>query len=168
LETARRPAIREDDDRGEEKAGAGAHLDTIGAVALLALIASVACMATPVRVQTVRAGPFTGYVTSYDVVRRRFALRVGSYRTKSGLSQKIPWYVKTDETVGDTIVFTGVRLRPPPVRRFRQEFSTGGVFPLGQMYPSVLSPPATGCWRITVSTGDVSARMFALVRKRPR
>jgi hypothetical protein len=137
-------------------------------VTALALLAAVACMATPVRPdRSIHVGPYTGYATAYDVVRGRFALRVGSYRTRNGLSQKIPWYVKTQQAVGPTIVFTGIRLRPAPARTFRQEFPTGGLFPLGQMYPSVLSPPATGCWRITVSTGAVSARLFALVRKRP-
>ncbi len=125
-------------------------------------------MGTTVRADhTVRAGPVVGYVTGYDVVRGRFSLRVGPLRA-AGLSQKIPWYVRTDQPVGSTLLVQGVRLRPAPVRTFAEEWSTGGVFPQGHVYPSIPSPPATGCWRLTLSTGSVSVRFFALVRKAPR
>ncbi len=132
-----------------------------------ALLASLACIGTPVKAdRTIRVGPFVGYVTSYDVVRGRFSLSVGEFRAP-GLSQKIPWYVKSDQPVGPTLLVEGVRLRPAPTRSFTQEWATGGLFSQGQMYPSVFSPPATGCWRITLTTGSVSARLFALVRPAP-
>lgn len=133
-----------------------------------ALVASIACMGTPVKAHnTIRVGPFVGYATAYDVVRRRFALRVGELRAQ-GLSQKIPWYVKTDKPVGPTLSVTGVRLRPWPSQWFSQEWQTGGRFPQGQMYPTVFAPPAVGCWRLTLSTGSVSVRLVALVRPAPR
>jgi hypothetical protein len=129
-----------------------------------ALVASITCMGTPVKAhQTIRVGPFVGYATAYDVVRGRFALRVGELRAP-GLSQKIPWYVKTDESVGPTLLATGVRLRPGPPQSFTQEWQTGGRFGGRQMYPTVFAPPAVGCWRITLSTGSVRVRLVALVR----
>jgi hypothetical protein len=128
------------------------------------LLASIACLGTPVKADhTIRVGPFVGYATAYDVVRHRFALRVGELRAH-GLSQKIPWYVKTSQSVGPTLSVTGVRLRPAPPQSFTQEWQTGGRFGQRQMYPSVFAPPAVGCWRLTLSTGSVSVRLVALVR----
>jgi hypothetical protein len=139
---------------------------------VLALIASVSCLATPVRTsQTgspfVRSGPITGYVTAgYDVVGGRFSLHVGPWRVKDDLTQKIPWYVRANAGAGASIVMTAVRLAPLPARRFRQTFQTGGSgYPQGVVFPSIINPPSPGCWRLTMRTGEVTASFVALVRK---
>jgi hypothetical protein len=121
-------------------------------------------MGTPVKGSgTIHVGPFTGHATLYEVVRHRFALRVGTLRAP-GLSQKIPWFVRSDESLGETLRVEGVRLRPGPPLTFAQEFPTGGEFTGGRMYPSVFAPNGVGCWRITLTAGTVSVRLFALVR----
>ncbi len=139
---------------------------------LLALIASVTCLATPVRTLSdgsvvVRSGPITGYITpGYDVVRGRFSLHVGPWRVKDSLSQKIPWYIRADAAGGSAIVMIATRLRPLPKRTFQQTFQTGGSgYPQGTVYPSNIEPPSAGCWRLTMRAGHVTAGFIALVRK---
>jgi hypothetical protein len=138
-------------------------------VMLLALLASATCLATPVKTGDgvyVRSGPITGYITPpYDVVRGRFSLHVGPWRVKNSLSQKIPWFVRDGVDSGPAISMTGVRLSPLPARTFRQVFpSAGSGYQQGAVYPSNISPPAAGCWRLTMRTGSVTARFVVLVR----
>ncbi len=115
----------------------------------------------------VRSGPATGYLAPpYDVVRGRFSLHVGPWRVKNRLSQKIPWYVRENANAGPSITMTGVRLTPLPARTFRQVFPSGGSgYPQGVVYPSIISPPTSGCWRLTMRSGRVNARFVVLVRK---
>jgi hypothetical protein len=134
----------------------------------LALVASVACLATPVQnlsaSTVVRSGPITGYIVpGYDVVRGRFSLHVGPWRVKDSLTQKIPWWVRDGAGAGPSIVMTGTRLSPLPVKTFEQTF-VGAISPQG-VYPSIISPPSAGCWRLTMRTGRVTASFVVLVRK---
>ena len=144
----------------------------MGALALL--LTSAVCMAAPVQQQNngslvVKAGPLLGGVTSYDIVRGRFSLRVGPNRTRTGLSQKIPWFPAAGTPVGDTLVVTGRALSLPRPRSFRQTFraeqEVGG--PQRTMFPSVISPPSVGCWSLTFTTGRTTASIAVLVRPRP-
>jgi hypothetical protein len=137
-------------------------------VMLLALIASASCLATPVQTlkhsgsTIVRSGPITGgIVSTYDVVGGRFSLHVGPWRVKDGLTQKIPWWVRSDKR-GPELVLTAVRLAPAPAETFRQ------VFPAAtspdDVYPSIIDPPSAGCWRLTMRTGSIKVVFVALVR----
>jgi hypothetical protein len=141
-------------------------------VTFLAVVATVTCLATPVRTlpngaAVVRSGPITGYIhPGYDVVRGRFSLHVGPWRVKDDLTQKIPWYVRADADGGAAIVMTATRLAPLPRQRFRQTFATGGSgYVEGTVYPSNIEPPSAGCWRLTMRTGSVNVTFTALVRK---
>ena len=134
---------------------------------LVPLLASVACLATPVHGDVVRAGPFTGYIVpQYDVVKGRFRLHVGAYRNPStGLSQKIPWFVPLRYRVGGSLVITGRRLGTA-TRTFRQEFQRAGSSstPDKYVFPSSLSPPSAGCWRLTLRSGSARGTLTVLIR----
>jgi hypothetical protein len=125
---------------------------------------SSACSATRVQGSVVRAGPFVGQIAGdYDVLDGRFRLRVGKYRDADiGLTQKIPWFVQRGARVGRSLLIVGERLSPSP-RTFRQrlrrtEDSAGqGVF------PSIIAPPAEGCWRLSFTSGQTTGSLTVLV-----
>lgn len=136
--------------------------------ALVALV-SAACLATPVQVDRVHAGPFVGYIApGYDVVGGRFRLHVGGYRVPGRLTQKIPWFVPHRYRVGDSLVVTGRRITASP-RKFTQTFrqalssSTPGQY----VFPSIIAPPTAGCWQLTFRSGEVSGTLTALVSNKP-
>ena len=124
-----------------------------------------ACAATPVIGSVVRAGPFTGPVSrEHDVVDGRFRLRVGKYRDReSGLTQKIPWFVRRSARVGKSLSITGTRLGSDP-----QTFTLrSGRRPDGvkrYVFPSIVSPPAEGCWRLRFSSGKSTGRLTVLIQ----
>jgi hypothetical protein len=143
----------------------------------LALLATTACLATPVSADrsTVNVGPFAGALAAgYDDVNGRFSLRVGGMRTAT-MSSKILWLLPSgyvlpnDGPNGETrLVVTGRRLGRP-VRRFKQVF-LGGKGSTDQRYyfPSILKPPAVGCWRLTFRAGTASGSATMLARPRYR
>ena len=137
--------------------------------ALALLLAAAACMGAPVRSNAggprVQAGPFVGVVTAYDVVRGRFALRVGPYRTKGGLTQKIPWFTKAGTPLGPTLVVSG-RTLSRPARSFRQTFNAA-IVGGRTMFPTIIAPPGTGCWLLTFTSGPTTASIPVTVRPRP-
>jgi hypothetical protein len=110
----------------------------------------------------VKVGPFTGHIApQYDVVGGRFRLHVGSFRDKAiGLSQKIPWYARPGSAVGRSLVITGTRLTPRPVRSFKQEFRAAG-----RVFPTIISPPSAGCWRLVFTSGSVTSTLKVLVTR---
>lgn len=139
--------------------------------ALALLLTTAACLGAPVRADGngslwVHAGPFSGGVTAYDVVRGRFALRVGAYRTTGGLSQKIPWFPDRGTRVGSTLVVSG-RTLSLPRRSFRQTFQ-GAIVSGRTMFPTIVAPPSTGCWLLTFTSGPTVASIAVTVRPRPR
>lgn len=131
--------------------------------------ASPLCPAQPVSDGVVKVGPFRGMIApQYDVVDGRFRLHVGGYRDKSiGLTQKIPWFVQVRAGSGPRLVVTGTRLSPSPhtfrVRLERAEYS-GQDQERRYVYPSNISPPAAGCWRIRFQSGTIDAHVVVLVR----
>jgi hypothetical protein len=131
--------------------------------------AAAACPATPVRGDTVRAGPFTGYITRpYDVLDGRFRLRVGGYRdVTTGLTQKLPWSVSRRADVGTRLRIDARRLPPLSRRTFHQKLRRTSA--IGDrrrwFFPSIIAPPAEGCWRVTLTSGDTTARLTVLVRR---
>ncbi len=136
-------------------------------MALLALLASAACLATPVHGGKVMAGPFTGVVIpQYDVVQGRFRLHVGSYRNRAtGMSQKIGWVVPTSYRVGNWLTVTGRRLSPSRqtfAQKFEEAYSPD--FHDGWVFPSDITPPSAGCWKLTLSSGNARGTLTVLVR----
>jgi hypothetical protein len=138
----------------------------VGALALL--LTSAVCIAGPVQQRNgslaVKVGPLVGYLTEYDSVDGRFSLRVGPLRTRNGLSQKIPWFPEPGAKIGSTLVVTGRALSFPTPRSFSQSFRVA-LSP--SMFPTIISPPSAGCWRLTFTTGPTSASIAVLVRPRP-
>src|ERR1700754_4108426 len=123
---------------------------------------SSSCSAQKVSGRVVKVGPFRGGIVSrYDVVDGRFRLHVGGHRDKAtGLSQKIPWFVPMRAGSQPRLLVTGTRLSPSR-RTFRQRFGRA-EYP-GQdrerryVYPSIISPPAAGCWRLRFQSGTIDA-----------
>lgn len=130
---------------------------------------SSTCAAQPVSGETVKIGPFRGLIVpEHDVVDGRFRLHVGGHRDKaSGLSQKIPWFVSTSAGSQPRLLVTGTRLSPSR-RTFRQRFGRAEPSDQGRerryVYPSIISPPAPGCWRLRFRSGTIDARVTVLVR----
>jgi hypothetical protein len=125
------------------------------------------CAATRVHGEAVRAGPFTGYIVpDYDVVDGRFRLRVGTYRDReTGLSQKIPWFSRAGAPVARRLRVRGTRLGPD-TRHFTQVLrrAVNGGSRGRSVFPSVLNPPAEGCWRLRLTSGRATGRLTVLVR----
>ena len=131
--------------------------------------AAPACLAQPVRGEVVKVGPFRGMIArQYDVVDGRFRLHVGAYRDRTtGLTQKIPWFVPMRAGTAPSVLLTGTRLSPS-ARTFRQRLGRASYPGQEQerryVYPSNISPPAAGCWRLRFQSGKVDARVIVLVR----
>ena len=136
-------------------------------MALLALIASAVCLATPVQDNQVKAGPFTGFVAPrYDVVQGRFRLHVGAYRDRAaGLSQKIGWLVPASYRVSGWLTVMGRRVSPS--RQIFWDRFPEAYLPEphdGWAFATNISPPSAGCWRLTLSSGNAVGRLTVLVR----
>jgi hypothetical protein len=112
----------------------------------------------------VRAGHFKGGIdTDYDVVNGRFRLQVGGYRDRAtGLTQKIPWFIATKYPVGRVLTVRGERIGAHK-RRFTQRFPQAGYMRslnAGQyVFPSIIAPPAEGCWNMTFRSRHVVGRL---------
>jgi hypothetical protein len=108
----------------------------------------------------VRAGHFKGAITrEYDVVNGRFRLRVGGYRNRAtGLTQKILWAIASKYPVRGELVVRGKRMHSK--RRFTQRLPMAGSDDPSQNYfPSIIAPPAQGCWKLTFRSGHVVGRL---------
>jgi hypothetical protein len=143
--------------------------------ALAALIAS-ACISAPVsyaapldhgapHIPWIHAGPVTGYLFYYGAAGPwktkpdRVLITTGGGR-HGGYTTKILWHVRGGSD-GVRIVGTGLDGQG----HFRQAFSatpTGG----GSYFPSIITVPKPGCWRITVSSGQLVGR-FAFLAVSP-
>lgn len=132
-------------------------------VALAALVAS-ACLSAPVSYATppdpsaphipwIHAGPVVGYLFYYgaDGPWKTQADRVlisTHGRAPGGGATKILWRVRSGSKV---VRIVGKRL--DAAGSFRQQFAAtpSGV---GAFFPSIINVPISGCWRLTVSSGD--------------
>ena len=133
----------------------------------LALLATAACLATPVSADRsrVHAGPFVGALSrGFDDVGGRFSLRVGGMRTDT-LSSKIPWFLSRRYTThSGELVVRGRQLDGTGtfVQRFQEAYSPST--PRQHTYPSIIDPPAEGCWRLTFAVGKVKGALTMLAR----
>lgn len=126
------------------------------------------CPATRVAGTTVRAGPFMGTIAPrYDVFHGRLRLRVGGYRDRStGLTQKIPWWISRQAEVGKRLRLKALRLQPRSPRRFHQTFRRTSAVGDDErwFFPSIIQPPAKGCWRLRFRSGRTAGGLIAFVR----
>jgi hypothetical protein len=129
---------------------------------------SARCDATRVDGAYVRAGRFTGAITpEYDILNGRFRLRVGGYRDKTtGLTQKILWSVRRRADGGRRLRIAATRLPPLTPRTFHQRLRRTSA--LGDrkrwFFPSIIRPPAEGCWRLRFRSGRTTGILTVLVR----
>jgi hypothetical protein len=129
---------------------------------------AVPCDAAQVHGAFVRAGRFTGAITpEYDVLDGRFRLRVGRYRdATTSLTQKIPWSISRRADVGRRLRIDAERLPPFARRTFhlklRRTSATGDR--TRWFFPSIVRPPAEGCWRLRFRSGQATGRLTVLVR----
>ena len=130
-------------------------------------VSSIACAARWVDGGSARARWLTGLIVPrYDVIDGRFRLHVGTYRDcGTGLSQKIPWFARSGAPVGRSLRLTATRLGPRR-RTFSHVFRRPGDGTRGvrSVYPSMIAPPARGCWRLEFTSGRSRATLTALVR----
>jgi hypothetical protein len=124
------------------------------------------CPATRVDGAKVRAGPFVGLIApEYDVLNGRFRLRVGAYRDRTtGLSQKILWSISRPADVGRRLRIDARRLPPLSLRKFRQKLRRAGGDKKRWFFPSIIKPPAEGCWRLRFRSGTTAGSLIVLVR----
>ena len=126
------------------------------------------CQATRVNGLYVRAGQFKGGIApAYDVLNGRFRLRVGGYRDlATGLSQKIPWSVSRGADVGTRLRIRGTRISPSPARTFTMNLrrTTASGDDRTWFFPSIVKPPAEGCWRLRFTSGRTTGSLVVLVR----
>jgi len=122
--------------------------------------------ATRVDGAKVRAGPFVGLIApEYDVLNGRFRLHVGSYRDRTtGLSQKILWRVSRQADVGRRLRIHAQRLPPLSPRTFRHKLRRAGGDEKRWNFPSIIKPPAEGCWRLRFASGNATGSLVVLVR----
>jgi hypothetical protein len=126
---------------------------------------SPTCPASPVDGNYVHAGVIRGGIdTLTDVVNGRFQLRVGPYRdVTSGLTQKILWSVPAERRANGLLVVRG-RTIYGRKRTFVQKFFQAGTEDqTRRYYPSIISPPSAGCWRLTLTTGKLRNALVARV-----
>jgi hypothetical protein len=120
-------AARPRDGRGsvERRGGARAAIGRRSARA-------TAGTATEVHGNAVRPRPLNGVIVpEYDVLDGRFRFRVGTYRDRNaGLSQKLPWCLRSGASAGPWLRLTGSRMGARP-RTFSQiSQSTDGALPM--------------------------------------
>jgi hypothetical protein len=142
--------------------------------ALAALIASVACAATPVHGEAlpqsgslsgtkwVQASPhrsgIVGMLFAYDAKISgdppRFSLWAGGAAPSPGPNQKILWIVRNTHAA-TSIVVRGFEIGG--MDGFKQHFNEVGDASAkpakGREYASIVNVPHAGCWRLAVSTG---------------
>jgi hypothetical protein len=147
--------------------GAGIACSVAGAASPVSGRAAAACLATRVNGTEVRAGPFRGGIyPRYDVVDGRFRLHVGAWRDRSiGLTQKIPWFLPGKYRVGAFLIIRGRRLAPAPGSFTVKLPEAGSYDPTEHVFPSTLSPPKAGCWRLSFQTLLVVGRLIVRVTR---
>lgn len=141
----------------------------------LAVLMASACISASVSYETppdpraphipwIHAGPVSGYLFYYGAdgpwktqPGRVFITPRGSIPGVGGYATKILWHVRGG---GAAIILSGLRLDAPG--RFRQRFPAIG----GSYFPSILSVPTEGCWRVAVRSGRRMGR-FAFVALAP-
>jgi hypothetical protein len=120
------------------------------------------CRSTHVYADGVHAGHFRGGIDpETDIMPGgRFRLQVGAYRDRgTGLTQKILWIVKSKYPAGGELVLRGRRLSRHK-RRFTQRFQLAGQDdPSVVVFPSIVAPPAEGCWKFTLRSGELVGRL---------
>jgi hypothetical protein len=134
----------------------------------LSVLATAACLASPVSADrsSIQVGPFKGGLAAgYDDVNGRFSLRVGGMRTTQ-MSSKILWLLPDSYRDVGALIVTGRRIGGG---RFTQTFTEAGAStpPNMRFFPSIINPPATGCWRLWFQLGELRASALMLARPRP-
>lgn len=131
-----------------------------GGMGALAVLMSSACISASVsyaappdprapRIPWIHAGPVSGYLFYYGATGPWKTLPGRVFITPhggppGGYATKILWHVRGGSA---TVTVVGQRLDAPG--RFRQRFPGIG----GGYFPSILSVPTVGCWRIAVHSG---------------
>jgi hypothetical protein len=146
-----------------------------GGVGALAALLSSACISASVSyaappdraapsIPWIHAGPVSGYLFYYGAAgpwktqtTRALIIPGGGVPGVGGYTTKILWHVRGG---GSTVILSGVRLDAPG--RFRQQFPAIG----GSYFPSILSVPTAGCWRVAVRSGRRMGR-FAFLALAP-
>ena len=79
------------------------------------------------------------------------------------LSQKIPWFLPGTYRVGVYLVIRGRRLAPRRGSFTLRLPEAGSLDPSEHAFPSNLSPPKAGCWRLSFEIRLVQGRLTVRV-----
>jgi hypothetical protein len=151
---------------------------------LAALIASVACAATPVhgeplpqsgalsQLKWVQATPhragIVGMLFAYDARIAgdppHFALWAGGKAPPPGPNQKILWIVRNTHASG-MLAVRGRNLATGETFRdsFVQVYDASPAPAQGHEYASIVNVPHSGCWRLDVSSGGAKGSLIVQV-----
>lgn len=140
--------------------------------ALTSTSATAACIGTKLRAngfavaRPANAGIAGGW--SWRTTDGRALLYAGGVGP-GGVNMKIPWWVK--RRWGSSLTVSGRRIGA--AGSFRQTFPAALGFsshPPGYLavFPSIVDVPTAGCWRLTVSTGNLAGVLVVKVVARPR
>lgn len=121
---------------------------------------------------TPRAAGLFGSLFGGREVDGRFSVYAGGRNPINGASEKVLWILASGAPGGGRLTIAGRRLRVTASGRVRV---TRGAFrhvaweassdqTPGRLFPSILDVPRPGCWRLTLRTGPVSARMIVTVQ----
>jgi hypothetical protein len=152
--------------------------------ALAALLASVACAATPVhgeplpksgslsQLKWVQATPrragIVGMLFAYDAKIAGeppvFSLWAGGKAPPPGPSQKILWIVRNTHAHG-ALVVRGRQLGHPVSFQasFMRVYDASAKPAEGLEYASIIEVPNAGCWRLDVATGGAKGSLVVQV-----
>jgi len=146
-----------------------------GGMGALAVLVASACISASVSYGTppdpgaphipwIHAGPVSGYLFYYSESGpwktqpdRVFITPRGGIPGVGGYATKILWHVRGAR---GALILSGLRLDAPG--RFRQRFPAIS----GSYFPSILSVPTEGCWRVAVRSGRRMGR-FAFLALAP-
>jgi hypothetical protein len=111
-----------------------------------------------------------GYMFGGHEVNGRFAVYAGGEDPVSHRSQKILWILKPGARAAARLRIDGVRLAlgPHGVRRvktdrFHESFASAySEQTPGILFPSSIDVPRAGCWRLTLGSGHISARVVVI------
>ena len=101
----------------------------------------------------------------------RFSVYAGGRNPVTGINEKIMWVVPARATG-----LTGTRLKLVWLRAGRRHVQVNQGYPgrrqqrisRPRIYPSILKPPAPGCWKLRIRIGRIRSTMHVIVQPPPR
>jgi hypothetical protein len=104
-----------------------------------------------------RTSRLVGYLFGGEVVSGRFAVYTGGLNPGTRSSEKILWILPRRKRVGSLLAISGRKDGSTTVTYRRRLGEASSAQTPGHLYPSILDLPVSGCWKLTLRTGKISA-----------